>query len=412
MQPTPSILILTTDAGSGHRSAARAIEAAFAQLYGSDAQVTIRNPWHHDSAPQLLRRYEELYVDEVQHAPALYHLGYALSELPIISQLVSHGLRQALDDALRLLLDEHPVDLVISVYPLFTSAVAAIYRGAASRPRLMTVVTDLGKVHRSWFNPEDDCCAVPTPLARRKALRCGLERNRVVMTGIPVQPDFGRPRADVARLRRDLGWRPDLPTLLLLGGGAGVGQIAALAQALDTAQLPLQLAVVAGTNEELAQQLRDYPWQIPAHIYGFVQLADMMHAADMVATKAGGLTVSEALAAGRPLLIHGQPPGQEAGNLHYVETSDAGYWTPDPDAFVARVGRWLSHPDELQRVTAAARRLGKPEAAHQIARRAWDLLALGPAATSRLPSRRAARLRLSHRASTRKRSAASWFQLS
>jgi 1,2-diacylglycerol 3-beta-galactosyltransferase len=191
---------------------------------------------------------------------------------------------------------------------------------------------------------------------------------------MPVHPNFGAPRADVATLRGELGWRPELPALLLLGGGAGVGQIAELARALDRASLPIQLAVVAGKNADLAAELRAHEWRIPTWIYDYVPLPDLMHAADIVATKAGGLSVSEALAAGKPLLIHGVPPGQEAGNRRYVERAGAGCWTPDADALVARVGHWLADDGELARATAAARRLGRPNAASQIARLGWSLV--------------------------------------
>jgi 1,2-diacylglycerol 3-beta-galactosyltransferase len=140
----------------------------------------------------------------------------------------------------------------------------------------------------------------------------------------------------------------------------------------------VQLALVAGKNVELAAQLRAQDWHIPTQIYEYVALPDLVHAADMVATKAGGLSVSEALAAGKPLLIHGVPPGQEAGNRRYIERAGAGCWTPDADALVARVGQWLADPAELVRVTAAARRLGRPNAAIQIARLGWSLVTNPP----------------------------------
>jgi 1,2-diacylglycerol 3-beta-galactosyltransferase len=378
MSGTTSILILTTDAGSGHRSAAEALEAAFGQLCGPAARVTICNPWHHESAPPLWRRYEQLYLDELQRAPALYDLSYALSELPGVAHVINQSVRSMLETTISPVLNANPSDLVISVYPHFSAAVAAHYRGSERRPRLMTVVTDLGAVHRAWFSRGDDSYTVPTSVARRKAIRCGVHPRRVITTGMPVHPSFGAPRAEGATLRRELGWRFDLPTLLLLGGGAGVGQIEALAEALDSAGLPLQLAIVAGKNTALAERLRARAWRIPTQIYDYTPLPDLMHAADMIATKAGGLTVSEALAAGKPLLIHGLPPGQEAGNLRYVEKYGAGCWTPDADALVARVGQWLADPDELLRVTAAARRLGRPNAAHQIARLGWGLATSGP----------------------------------
>ena len=377
--PDPiSILILTTDAGSGHRSAAEALETAFDQIYGPAAHVTVCNPWHHEHAPALWRRYEQLYLDELQRAPALYDLSYALSDLPGVAHVLNQSVGAMLEKTIQPVLEEHPADLVISVYPLFNAAVAACVHDTPARPRLMTVVTDLGAVHRAWFNRHDDYYTVPTPIARRKAIRSGVDPRRVVTTGMPVHPSFGTPRADVATLRRDLGWHPDLPALLLLGGGAGVGQIASLARALDRAALPLQLALVAGKNAELAAQLREQSWSIPVQVYDYVPLPDLMHAADIVATKAGGLSVSEALAAGKPLLIHGVPPGQEAGNRRYIERAGAGCWTPDADALVARVAEWLAEPAALARVTSAARRLGRPNAASQIARLAWSLVTNPP----------------------------------
>ncbi|HWQ11147.1 MAG TPA: glycosyltransferase [Roseiflexaceae bacterium] len=372
------ILILTADAGSGHRSAARALAGALERLYADKVRVTTVNPIHHPRASSLLRLYEKAYLDEMQHVPALYHLTYALTDISGVNHVLAGSVHQLLHSAIRRVLREHPADVVIGVFPIFTAIVASILRSEEERPGLMTVVTDLGSVHSTWFSRHDDYCAVPTHLARRKAIRCGLDPRRVVTTGIPVHPDFAEPRADVASLRRDLGWHQDLPTLLLLGGGAGVGQLASLAEALDTSGLELQLAVVAGTNTALADQLRERRWSIPAHVYGFVPLADLMHAADIVATKAGGLTVSEALAAGKPLLIHGIPPGQEEGNLRYVRTSGAGLWAPDAPALVAHVRRWLERPEELRQVTAAARRAGQPDAALRIARLGWELASAAP----------------------------------
>ena len=367
------ILILTNDAGSGHRSAALALEAAFSRVSGGELSINVQNPVQHSSAPSLLRQYERLYVNEMQQAPGLYHIGYTLSDLPGVAQLLHHTVRQMLRETIAHILNERPYDLVVSVYPIYSSIVAKITQRAARRPAIMTVVTDLGSVHSVWFNRSDDLCAVPTTMVQARALKRGLRPEQVVTTGMPVHPSFGTPRAEIAALRRELGWHTDLPTLLLLGGGAGVGQLANLATALDSIRQPLQLAVVAGKNEALAEQLRAHSWQIPTYIYDFVPLADLMHAADIVATKAGGLTVSEALAAGKPLLIHGDPPGQEEGNLRFVQVHGAGLWVEDANAFASLVSNWLAYPAQMERAAANARRLGRPDAALRIARLGRDL---------------------------------------
>jgi 1,2-diacylglycerol 3-beta-galactosyltransferase len=378
MSRSIDILLLTNDAGSGHRSAAVAIESALSRTSGGAARVVVRNPMHHTSAPELLKRYEEVYVGQMQKAPGLYHIGYAISELPGLAHLLNHSVRQMLRRAIAHLLSERHYDVVISVYPIYTAIAEQLVRHTVPRPGLMTVVTDLGSVHSVWFSRHDDYCVVPTAVARAKAIRSGLDPERVITTGMPVHPAFAAPRTDIASLRQELGWQPDLPTLLLLGGGAGVGQLEALALALDTIRVPIQIAVVTGKNTLLQEQLQAYPWRIPAHIYGFVPLPDLMHAADIVATKAGGLTVSEALAAGKPLMIHGDPPGQEEGNLRYVQSHGAGIWIADPNALVAHTTNWLTYPAQMERTSAAARRLGRPDAALRIARLAWDLATVGP----------------------------------
>jgi 1,2-diacylglycerol 3-beta-galactosyltransferase len=372
------ILILTADYGSGHRSAARALDVALARAYGDAVRVEISNPIHHPSAPALLRRAESLYLDEVQQTPALYRLQYALTDLPLASLLLDSGARRMLRATMRHVLTESPADVAMSVFPFYSAAVAAAYSGAPTRPGLMTIVTDLGAVHYTWFTESDDYCAVSSEHARAKAIRSGMDPQRLHLTGIPAHPDFGAPRADQATLRRESGLREDLLTVLLLGGGAGIGQLDTFAYALDQAGLSVQLLIVAGRNAPLAEELRAHSWTIPVGIYEFVPLVDLMHVADVVATKAGGLTISEALAAGKPLLIHGVIPGQEEGNLRYIQEHGAGAWTPDPPALVAQIARWLAQPEELQRFTEAACRIGRPDAARQVAQLAWELAEAGP----------------------------------
>jgi 1,2-diacylglycerol 3-beta-galactosyltransferase len=384
---TKQLLILTSDAGSGHRSAARALEVTLGRLYGDAAHITVANPLRHPSAPRWLSHSEHIYVRHLQQAPAFYHLIYGTTELRLANAILKYATRRALAPIIQRVLNEHPADVVISTFPSYSAAVAHITRCAPHRPGLMTVVTDMGDVHQAWFSPHDDICVAPTATVRARAIRCGLDPARIVTIGIPVHPDFGAPRADVVTLRSELGWRNDRPTILLIGGGAGVGKIEELVSALDAANLPIQLAVVTGTNTALAARLRARPWRMPMHVYGFVSLPDLMHAADIVATKAGGLTVSEALAVGRPLLIHNTPVAQEAGNLRHVEENGAGVWAPEPATFVATLTRWITNPEERQRIGQAAQRLGQPDAAMRIARLGWELALAGPHMTRTAPMR-------------------------
>jgi len=367
-----TVLILTSDAGSGHRSAANAIDQA---LRAQGITPIVANPAHHPLAPHTLVEAERFYLDMVHRAPEQYALAHLLTDAPGLDLFLEYSLAGALRKSLAALVLTHQPDVVISVYPLFTRIISSMFR-RKKRPRLMTVVTDLGNVHRAWFNHADDCVAVPTMAVREKALKCGIDIARVVHTGLPINPAFGRIPDNPAVLRTELGWDAALPTMVMLSGGAGIGPVAQMAEALDTTLNPYQLVIVAGRNQQLATQLRVYPWRHPTHIYDFVPLVNVMHAADVVASKAGGLTVSECLAAQKPMLFYGDAPGQEGGNRDYVVAYGAGLAAGDAQAFVNYATTLLSSVPLRASMASAARQLGMPDAASAVADEVQRLLAL------------------------------------
>jgi len=374
MAPPFRILILTVDYGSGHRSAANALAAEFAQSYGAQTIVRIVNPFHMPLAPSAFRKLEDRYLALLRHGPARYDLLYRMTDAALIAGALRQCVARLLRPAVRELLGAQPPHAVIGVFPCLTAGVAACVEGAIAPPVLMTVVTDLGPPHCLWWTPTDDLSAVATPAAQARLLGRGAPAAQVIVTGVPVHPAFAAPRAPVARLRGDLGWCLDFPTVLLLGGGAGVGDLASLAMAIDASSLAVQLAIVTGTNRALEAQLHALRWRHPAYIYGQLPLlADPMHAADIVVTRAGGLAVSEALAAGKPLVIHGSSPGQERGNRAYVCAGGAGVAARSPQALICAISRML-RPGAYQAAAAAARRLARPQAALGVARCVWSRL--------------------------------------
>ena len=108
---------------------------------------------------------------------------------------------------------------------------------------------------------------------------------------------------------------------------------------------------------------------MPTFIDGFVSdMPDYMAAADILVTKAGPGTISEALNAGLPLVLYSRLPGQEEGNVTYVVEEAAGVWAPHPDLIVSVLQNWIEHPEQRAKAVAACRRLARPHAARQIAR--------------------------------------------
>lgn len=369
MMSSPTVLILTSDAGSGHRSAATAI----AQQIPSFAFPVVVNPAHHPLASQALVRAERFYLDVVNHSPEQYAFAHEITDAPGLDTVLEYSLAGTLRRSLLALVNTYQPRVVVSVYPLLTRILAGsmpIWK----RPRMMTVVTDLGNVHRAWFSTHDDCVAVPSLVVRDKAVKCGIDVHKIVHTGLPIQSGYGTPRKSVTELRRDLGWDTTLPTLLLLGGGAGIGPVREMALALDATEVPVQIVVVAGRNAELAHELRQTVWRQRVHVYDFVPLMDMVHACDVVASKAGGLTVSECMAAGKPMIFYGEAPGQEEGNRTVVMQAGAGLYAQDTTQFAGYASMLLKDTAIRQSMAIAARRIGMPGAAQSVANEIQRLL--------------------------------------
>ncbi|NBU63110.1 MAG: galactosyldiacylglycerol synthase [Chloroflexia bacterium] len=378
MTTSSSIMILTSDAGSGHRSAAAAIE----QQVRGFAKTIVVNPAHHPLASRTLERAERFYLQMVNRSPEQYAFAHGLTDAPGLDLFLEYSLAGTIRRSLASLVATHQPSVVVSVYPLLTRIISRTFK-PWQLPKLMTVVTDLGNVHRAWFNVHDDCVAVPSIIVRDKAIKCGIDVQRVVHTGLPINPSFGYARATQAVLRRQLGWDESLPTLLLLSGGAGIGPVVEMARALDAATTNHQLVIVAGRNQALAQALRAHHWQHLTHIYDFVALPDLVHASDVVASKAGGLTVSECMAAGKPMLFYGEAPGQEEGNRTYAIHAGAGLHASDADQFVTYATMLLTRRAMRESMGLAARHLGIPDAAVAVAHEVHRLYNQAPIVAQR-----------------------------
>jgi 1,2-diacylglycerol 3-beta-galactosyltransferase len=235
---------------------------------------------------------------------------------------------------------------------------------------VITVVTDLVSAHTFWFCSDVALCIVPSQEARERALWAGLPPQKVKVVGLPVGRRFREMRWSKEEARQVLGLQRDLPAVLLVGGGEGMGQVYEMARAVAGTGLPLQLVAVAGRNEGLRRQLEATSWEVPMRVYGFVtHMPELMAAADLIVTKAGPGTISEALVMGLPILISDFVPGQEEGNVRYVVEGGAGLLADTPQKLAAALEDLLA-PDSrsLACWAANARRLAKPDAALEIAR--------------------------------------------
>jgi len=366
------VLILTANTGLGHRITAQAIASALEVSRGQACVVNIVNPMDDARTPQFLRDGQSDYDKAVREMPDLYQLGYQMSDVPLAVAIMETGLTVMLSEIMQDVLQHYQPDVIVTTHQNYLAPLKTVFEANGDHIPLLTVVTDLATVHQMWFNNVTDVCLVPNELVREQAVKYGLALEKIAVTGVPVSPEIVAEHRDAARIRKQLGWREDLKTVLVVGGKR-VANLADALRVLNHSALPLQLVIVAGGDDELHQRLLKTNWHVPVHFHNFVDnMPTLMHAADCVICKAGGLIVTEALACGLPLLLFGVIPGQETGNASFVVKNGAGELAQNALDVLDIMNHWFQNDGALLAQRArAARSLGRPRAAFDVADAVW-----------------------------------------
>lgn len=359
------IVFLFSDTGGGHRSATEAMMEAM-DLEFPGVFETKKIDFFTEYYPQPLRSAPEIYPP-MTRIPEVWEFSYRMFNGRRRSVAMNRIAYPIVRRAIRRLLRENPADVIVSVHPLVNAAVLRAMRRAPVP--FVTVVTDMVTTHAFWYDRRADLIVVPTDQAKLRGIECGVPAQKMTVVGLPVAEKFRRPPIDPGPIRERLGWASDRPVILLVGGGDGMGPVARVAKAINEARLNASLAVICGRNDSLYARLSRVDWNMPIHLYGFVtDMPDFMAAADVLVTKAGPGTISEAFISGLPLVLYSRMPGQEDGNVSYVMQEDAGVWAPTPDLVVNALRRWVNTPLERARAAASSARVGRPDAAREIVR--------------------------------------------
>ena len=363
-----SILVLSVSAGAGHVRAADAIVKA-AQASNPPLTAT-----HLDLlslvSKDFRKLYGEQYIKLVEKLPQLWSFLYSKTDRPSRDSLVGRLKRAAeklntrkLDDEIERLAP----DAILCTHFLPAELLSRQKKKGKRLPPLWVQVTDFD-VHALWVHPHvDRYCVASDEVAFRLADR-GVPRERISVTGIPVMPQFNAP-LDRDECARELGLAPDIFTVVMMAGGAGVGSLDEMAQRLLELPGDLQIVALAGRNADLLKRLRTLAGLHPKKLFpiGFTTTVErVMTCADLVVTKPGGLSVSECLAKQRPMLLVSPIPGQEERNADYLLESGAAIKAVDAATLEFKLGRLLADRARLALMSAAAKRIARPKAAADV----------------------------------------------
>lgn len=369
--PGPRIAILHATAGSGHKSAAVALARALGAM-APDALVREVDTLVFASR-LYARTYSGGYNAMAQRAPRLWGALYHLWEQEGVNRSAGPARlafdRLSLRRLVRVVEREHP-DAIVCTHFLPLEALSPRRGEGRLRVPLYGVITDF-TAHPMWAYPHVDRYFVASDAVAAELHGHGVPRDRIEVTGIPVDPRFAQTIGrDAARAR--FGLDPARGMVLVMGGGSGVGPLATLAESLAALPSAPQILVVCGTNAKLRGDVLelDAAKRGQVRALGFTHDVDaLFEACDAVVSKAGGLTCSEALIKRTPLVVFRPTPGQEVRNAEFLEAGGAAVHADSVESVVATVGRWLADPAARERVRENAGRLARPRAAETIASR-------------------------------------------
>jgi 1,2-diacylglycerol 3-beta-galactosyltransferase len=373
--PDPKrVLILMSDTGGGHRAAAEAIREAMVRRYGEAAKIEIVDVFR-KYTPFPFKYSPEIYPLWIKNGKLMWRAGYRLTNGKASSGFIMNSLGTAILRGIRRMVRTNPADVIVCVHPLFGTPAMRVLRNEPDRPPFITIVTDLVSTHAFWYEPTVDRILVPTQPAFDAGINFGIKPERMRVTGLPVNPRFADGLVTKAEARDRLKWDNDRPVILLVGGGDGMGPLFRIARRINNLKANCQIAIVAGRNETLKARLKAQSWNQPTHIYGFVtNMPEIMAAADLLVTKAGPATISEACIAGLPMILSDAIPGQEEGNVIYITQNQAGVYAPGPAKVAKAVNEWLAlGPEFLRQRAENAKHLARPDAVWEIADEIWNL---------------------------------------
>ena len=346
------VLILSASIGAGHTKAAEALQ----KIFGDDARVVDFMARDVSTLNWLTKK---AYLAALRFIPDLYDKIYKLADgrrAGVSARFLSSALMYL--PFARLLKTFCP-DAVICTHP-FPEAAASLWKflhAKSARTILLAAVLTDYSLHEIWIYGEVDAYFVATEDMRRELATHCRAGQKIFATGIPVGAEF----ASV-----DKACTAERTTILIMGGGLGLGSIEETLTELNEVNEPLRIVVVAGQNEKLLARLKKFRSRHALEIFGYVaDVHKFMAAADLLITKPGALTMTEAFAASVPLLLHAPIPGPEALNAAYAVAHGAAIAVGERK-ISAVVAELMSDPARLDDMRRCAKKLSRPHAATQI----------------------------------------------
>ena len=358
------VLILYISKYSGHYRAAKALESAFDSM-NAGVEVTKINALDYTN-PILGKVLNRTYLEIIKKKPELWGNIYDNPEVMKKTKKAMDALHRFNLSKMGKLIKKYSPDAVYCTQAFPCGMVADYKRTCTQDITLVGVLTDHAP-HSYWLHEEVDHYVVPSLETASRLEAKGVGNNKIRVLGIPVDPLF-KEKQDKNKVRLSLGLEPGRPTILIMGGSQGLGAIeeAVVSMMSDTIR-NFQLIVVTGSNKKLFRKLEKIVHKSSFRgikVLSYVNNVDvLMDASDVIVTKAGGMTTSEALVKGLPMVIVAPIPGQERMNTDHIVSKGAAIEVQNMTFLHEKLNELFGDPEKLKKMTGKAALISRPESA-------------------------------------------------
>jgi processive 1,2-diacylglycerol beta-glucosyltransferase len=366
------VLVLSASAGAGHLRAAEAVEKAI-RLRGLASDVQHLDVLKYTN--KVFRHlYSKAYIDLVNNAPEVLGWLYDYLDDPRKNDPIRAAFDRLNANPFIRYLHRYKPDVAICTHFLPSGIISSLKGEGKVKVLNMVVVTDFD-VHAMWLCRHVEQYFVALEETRVHLRAMGVADSLVTVTGIPIDPVFTEPK-DKRAMRRKHGLREERFTILVSAGGFGVGPVGHMMKSLARLSHPAQVVAVCGRNEALKDELTQTVKELPTgsmvsfNLVGFTTLMDeLMTAADLFVGKPGGLTTSEVLSKGLPMVVINPIPGQEERNSDHLLEEGAAIRSNNLPALAYKIDALINTPGKLAQMSERARVMGKPDAAFAVVER-------------------------------------------
>lgn len=340
------ILFLSISMGAGHLKASEALNEYVIKRY-PHSRTLIVDTFKYIS-PAAHKVFVDGYLKIIRHRPGIYGLLYKMSELSNNISILSKLVSRLLSFKIEKLIEEFHPSLIVCTHPFPLQMVSCLKADNKINMPLVAVFTDYVS-HPFWLQDNVEAYIVGHEKIKKDMIAKGVPPDKVFSCGIPVSPGFLKTNAKKI-VRKNLGLDDEF-TLLIMGGSLGFGEIEKVfLSLLNNFDRDMQIIIVAGKNQHLKNRLDMLKKNSNRKvlILGYTDnISELMDASDIIITKPGGMTVSEALAKGLPMVIISPIPGQEERNADFLISNGVALKTTDTDTFKRALGELINNPDKL-----------------------------------------------------------------